>query len=87
MQPRVIVGPGGTPFTVLGDDAPHLNGKNGRNGKADNAPAVSIMPATAYAPEPVRWVWTGWLRSANSIYWPAHPAPGKRPLRCRSRQP
>jgi hypothetical protein len=25
------------------------------------SPAVSIMPATAYAPEAVRWIWKGWL--------------------------
>jgi AAA domain len=77
MQPRVIVGPGGTPFTVLGDDAPHLNGKNGRNGKADNAPAVSIMPATAYAPEPVRWVWPGWLALGKFHLLAGAPGTGK----------
>jgi putative DNA primase/helicase len=73
MQPKVIIGPGGTPFAVLGDGRPHING-NGRNGKADNAPSVSILPATAYAPEPVRWLWDGWL--ARGKLHPLAGAPG-----------
>ena len=59
MQPKIILGPGGTPFIVLGDGAPHV--VNGRNGKADHAPAVTILPATAYTPEAVRWIWDGYL--------------------------
>jgi hypothetical protein len=77
MQPRIIVGPGGTPFTVLGDDVPHINGKNGRNGKADTGPAVSILPATAYTPEAVRWLWDGWLARGKLHLLAGAPGTGK----------
>ena len=77
MQPKIIVGLGGTPFTVLEDGARHINGKNGTNGKADLAPAVSIMPATAYAPEAVRWLWDGWLARGKLHLLAGAPGTGK----------
>jgi putative DNA primase/helicase len=77
MQPRIIVGTGGTPFTVLGDDVPHINGKNGRNGKADTGPAISILPATAYTPEAVRWLWDGWLARGKLHLLAGAPGTGK----------
>jgi putative DNA primase/helicase len=58
MQPKIIVGPGGTPFTVFDDSIPRANG---RNGKADREPTVNILPASAYSPKALRWIWDGWL--------------------------
>jgi putative DNA primase/helicase len=58
MQPKTIVGPGGTPFTVFDDSIPRANG---RNGKADHPSTVTIFPASAYTPEPVRPIWDGYL--------------------------
>jgi putative DNA primase/helicase len=76
MQPKIIVGPGGTPFTVLGGDMPHVNG-NGRNGKADIGPVVSILPGTAYTPEAVRWLWDGWLARGKLHLLAGAPGTGK----------
>jgi putative DNA primase/helicase len=76
MHPRVIVGPGGTPFAVLGDDAPRVNGKDGRHGK-DIATSVSILPGTAYTPEPVRWLWEGWLARGKLHLLAGAPGTGK----------
>ena len=84
MQPKIIVGPGGTPFTVFDDSIPRTNG---RNGKADHAPAVTIFPASAYTPEAVRPIWDGYLFAGSFISWAARPAPEKRPLAFRSRRP
>jgi putative DNA primase/helicase len=80
MPPRIIIGRGGTPFTVLEDGtAPHVNG-NGRNGKADNAPSVTILPATAYTPEAVRWLWDGWLARGKLHLLAGAPGTGKTTL-------
>jgi putative DNA primase/helicase len=76
MQPKIILGRGGTPFFVLGDGAPHADG-NAKNAKADHAPAVSIMPATAYTPEPVRWLWDGWLARGKLHLLAGAPGTGK----------
>ena len=84
MQPKIIVGPGGTPFTVFDDSIPHTNG---RNGKADHAPAVTILPATAYTPEAVRWLWDGWLARGKFHILAGEAGTGKRPLPSRSRRP
>jgi hypothetical protein len=59
---------------VLGDDIPHVNG---RNGKADTGPAVSILPATAYTPEAVRWLWDGWLARGKLHLLAGAPGTGK----------
>lgn len=78
MQPKIIVGPGGTPFTVFDDGVPHVNGKNGRNGKAGKVdPSVTILPATAYTPEAVRWLWEGWLARGKLHLLAGAPGTGK----------
>jgi hypothetical protein len=74
MQPKIILGPGGTPFIVLGDSTPHVDGKNG---KADREPTVTLLPASAYTPEPVRWLWDGWLARGKLHLLAGAPGTGK----------
>jgi putative DNA primase/helicase len=78
MQPKIILGAGGTPFAVLDDSVPHLNGSAGKNGKSDRlGPSVTILPATAFTPEPVRWLWEGWLARGKLHLLAGAPGTGK----------
>jgi len=82
MPPRIIIGRGGTPFTVLEDGAvPHVNGTNGSTGKSGKAaPSVTILPATAYTAQRVRWLWDNWLALGKLHLLAGAPGTGKTTL-------
>ena len=79
MSPKTIIGPGGTTFTVLEDDAmPRINGTS--SGSRTIGRSVSIQPATKYGAEPVRWLWNGWLARGKLHLLAGAPGTGKTTL-------
>ncbi|MGE0854264.1 MAG: AAA family ATPase [Hyphomicrobiaceae bacterium] len=70
-MPRNITGPGGTPFVIYEPHSPRLNGH------ASTSPSVEIQPATAFKPEPISWLWPGWLARGKLHLLAGAPGTGK----------
>jgi putative DNA primase/helicase len=76
MQPdKIVVGPGGSALRIF---EPARNG-HGSNGAAPikAGPSVSILPATAYTPEAVRWLMDGYLALGKLHLLAGAPGTGK----------
>ena len=55
----------------------HALKMNGHSQNGHTSPAVSILPATAYSPEPIRWLWEGWLACGKLHLLAGAPGTGK----------
>jgi putative DNA primase/helicase len=69
MQHRIIGKGGGhfEPYDPTNDKVAHLN----------LAPAVEILPASAFPVEPIRWTWNGWLARGKLHILAGGPGTGK----------
>lgn len=47
------------------------------NGHGPDKPAVDLLPGTAYEPEPIRWLWPGWLALGKLHLLAGAPGSGK----------
>jgi len=71
---KFIISPAGTKLPVF-DPAVHINGKSD-----ENLPLVLILPATAFPPEDVRWLWPNWLARGKFHILAGVPGTGKTTL-------
>ena len=78
MQPdKIIIGPGGTPFTAVRAPKP-LNGKVQHPRTTE--PSVILKSAADYTPEPINWLWRDWLALGKLHLLAGAPGTGKTTL-------
>ena len=84
MQPKIISGPGGTPFIVLTTAAPPSTVGTGRQIASRPSRSCQRVPTR---PRPYAGFGMAGLPAASFTSWRAHRAPARRPLPFRSRRP